>query len=65
LGQLESVLASINDLNRAVGVYLADITSQEPAVFKRLCSFVRTFVVARGDGTSLHAELATRIGLVS
>ena len=64
LRQLEDVLTSINDLDRAVGVHLADITSQEPTVFKRLSSLVGTFVVASCDCVSLHAELTTGVRLV-
>jgi len=64
LGQLENVLASINDLYRTVGVNLADITSQEPSMLHRLSSLFRSLEVASKDRVALHADLSTRVGFV-
>ena len=65
LRQLKNVLASVNDLNRAVRVDLADVTGFEPSILESFFRNVWTLVVAGKDSVSFHAKLSTWIGLVS
>lgn len=66
LRQLEDVLRSIDDLDGAIWIHQANITSLEPPLgIEALRSLVWALVVALEDGGAIHADLATGVGLIS
>jgi len=65
LGKLEDVLLAVDDLERAVGLDLADIARVEPAVgVNGLARLLRLLVVALADRRAANADLTAGVGLV-
>ena len=59
------MLRSIDDLDGAIWIYQANIASLEPPLrIEALRSLVWALVIALEDGGTIHADLATGVGLI-
>ena len=65
LRQLEEILGAVNDLDGSVGENLCHVTGHEPALsIEAFVGLIPSLVVAREDGGTVHADLASRVRLV-
>jgi len=65
LRELEDVLRTVDNLNRAVREHSDDLASAEPVLFVEcLCIFFWALVVASGDIGALYLKLAFRVRFI-